>query len=351
MGLYDSQRYRADLEITIGRIAGADALFGSTVLITGATGTIGSFAVDTLLQMNKTRGAGVRVIAAGRNVQRLRERFAWAGEDAPVCVPYDVCAPVGFDFPADYIIHAAGNATPAAFNGDPVGTIVGNVQGTYALLEYGRTHGMKRFLYVSSGEVYGLGDVKIDALPETYSGPLDQTSPRSCYPSSKRTAETLCASFAAQHGVQAVIVRPCHTYGPGMTAADNRAHAQFFRNALAGENIVLKSAGSQMRSYSYVSDCISGLFTVLARGENARAYNLANPDARVTIAQLAQAIAQAAGTRAVFETPTEAEIRDRSPVARQVLATERLEALGWRGAFNVERGAAHTLAILKEAGM
>lgn len=351
MSLYDSKQYREDIETTIDGIVGKEALTGKTVLITGATGTIGSFAVDTLLQMNKTSGAGIHVIAAGRNVQRLRERFEWAGEDVPACVPYDVCAPIGFDLPVDYIIHAAGNATPAAFNGDPVGTIVGNVQGTYTLLEYGRVHGMKRFLYVSSGEVYGLGDVSIDELPETYSGPIDQMSPRSCYPSSKRTAETLCASYAKQYGTQVVIVRPCHTYGPGITAADNRAHAQFFRNALAGEDIVLKSAGSQLRSYSYVSDCISGLFSVLLRGENAHAYNLANPDAHVTIAQLAQAIAQVAGTKVVFETPTEAEIRDRSPIARQVLATERLEALGWHGAFNVKRGAAHTLAILKEAGM
>lgn len=349
MGLYQSRQYREDLGTTIAHSVGADALYGAAVLVTGATGTIGSFLVDTLLEMNRSCGAGIRVIAAGRSEEKLRRRFAFAGEDALVCMAYDIMRPVALSQPVDFIVHAAGNASPAAFNADPVGTIIGNVQGTHALLEAGRAQGMKRFLYVSSGEVYGQSDPDIEALEESDCGPLDATSPRSCYPASKRTAETLCASYAAQYGVEAVIVRPCHTYGPGMTRADNRAHAQFLRNALAGEDIVLKSAGSQMRSYSHVSDCVSGLLTVLARGESGQAYNLANPDARATIAQLAQEIAAAAGTRAVFETPTQADIRNRSPIARQVLCTKKLEALGWRGAFTVPKGVRHALLALREA--
>ncbi len=348
MNLYDSAVYRKDLETAIDHIIGVEKLFGSTVLVTGATGTIGSFTVDVLLHMNKLRQANIHVIAAGRSVKRLHQRFAWADESMLTCVPYDVYQPISFDQPVDYVIHAAGNATPAAFNGDPVGTIVGNVQGTYALLMYGKEHGMKRFLYVSSGEVYGQGDERINALYEGYSGPLDSTSSRSCYPSSKRTAETLCVSYAKQYNTQVIIVRPCHTYGPGMTETDNRAQAQFFRNALENKDIVLKSAGSQMRSYCYVADCISGLLTALLCGENANAYNLANPDARVTIAQLAREIAQAAGTEAVFGVPTEVEINQRSPITKQVLATEKLEALGWKGVYNVQRGVKHTLHILKE---
>ena len=348
MTLYQSAVYRADLETAIQHIVGADALRGSSVLVTGASGTIGSFLVDTLLQMNLSCGAGIRVIAAGRNRETLVRRFSWAGECAPLCVNYDMRAPIGFDLQADYIIHAAGNASPAAFNGDPVGTIAGNVQGTLALLDYAKAHGAKRFLYVSSGEVYGTGHTGPDPLKENECGALDITSPRACYPSSKRAAETLCAAYSAQYGVDTVIVRPCHTYGPGMTEADNRAHAQFLRNALAGEEIVLKSAGEQMRSYSYVADCVSAMLTVLLGGECAKAYNLANPEARATIAQLAQAFAQAAGTKVVFALPTQAEIKDRSPIARQVLDTKKLEALGWRGAYPVQRGAEHALAILRE---
>lgn len=348
MELYQSATYREDLETTVEHIVNAENLYGSTVLVTGATGTIGSFVVDALLGMNRSRGANIQVIVAGRNTERLRTRFAWAGGELLTCVHYDIYQPIEFDLPVEYVIHAAGNATPGAFAKDPVGTIVGNVQGTYALLAYGKTHGMKRFLYVSSGEVYGTGNAEMEALREDYSGPLEATSPRSCYPSSKRTAETLCVSYAQQFDTQAVIVRPCHTYGPGMTESDNRAHAQFFRNALKQEDIVLKSAGKQLRSYCYVADCVSGLLTVLLCGENANAYNLANPEARVTIAQLAQEIASAAGTKAVFAAATEVDIAQRSPIAKQVLATDKLEALGWKGAYCVHRGVNRTIKILQE---
>ena len=342
------EQYQQDLETTIQHIVHAEQLIGCSVLVTGASGTIGSFLVDTLLRMNTTLQANIKVIIAGRNVEKLQRRFFQAKQNESVFVTYDFHRPISFDIPVDYIIHAAGNATPGAFNGDPVGTILSNVQGTYELLEYGKNHGVKRFVFVSSGEVYGLGDVTLGAMTESYSGPLDPTSPRSCYPSSKRAAETLCASYTKQFGIETIIVRPSHTYGPGMTESDDRAHAQFFRNALSGQDIVLKSAGAQMRSYTYVSDCISGLLTAMLNGEPGNAYNLANPESRVTIAQLAQYIAHAAGRDVVFELPSDADLQNRSPIAKQVLDTSKLENLEWTGAFNVVTGTEHVLNILRQ---
>jgi UDP-glucuronate decarboxylase len=108
---------------------------------------------------------------------------------------YDMNAPIGFNVHVDYIIHAAGNAHPAAFNGNPVGTTMGNIESTFRLLEYLRLHEGKRLLYVSSGEVYGQGDVSLDSFDELYSGYLDVLSPRSCYPLSKRMTENLCSSY------------------------------------------------------------------------------------------------------------------------------------------------------------
>lgn len=343
-----SIQYLQDLDLTIQNIVHAEKLQGCSILVTGATGTIGSFVVDTLLRMNEVQNAGMNIIIAGRDVQKLSKRFPHAQKNGGCFVPYDFTRPIVFDLPVDYIIHSAGNATPGAFNGDPVGTIISNIHGTYQLLEYGRMHETKRFVYVSSGEVYGLGDVTLEAMEESYSGPLDPTSPRSCYPSSKRTAETLCASYTKQFGLETIIVRPSHTYGAGMTAVDDRAHAQFFRNAIHGQDIVLKSAGTQMRSYTYVSDCVSGLLTAMLNGEAGQAYNLANPAARVTIAQLAQCIAQTAGQKVIFELPSDDDIKNRSPIAKQVLSTDKLEALGWTGAFDVATGVTHVLTILKQ---
>lgn len=349
MNLHDSTVYLEDLRAVASNTVNIHELRGKTVLVTGATGTIGSFIVDALLQYNRDQQAGIRILATSRNKKNLETCFNSKEEDGLVCLEYDIMKPVSFNEPVDYIIHTAGNAFPAAFNKDPVGTILGNVGGTYALLEYGRTHGVQRFLYVSSGEVYGQGDASLESFDEEYSGYLDITAPRSCYPCSKRTAETLCVSYARQYGVEVIIVRPCHTYGPGITMQDNRAHVQFMRNALKNEDIVLKSAGNQMRSYCYAGDCASAILSVLLCGENGKAYNIAHPESRVTIAELAQIIAENVGRRVVYEVPDEMEMKDRTPIAKQVLSSKQLERLGWNGLYDIKSGIQHTLSILKDS--
>ncbi len=347
MNMSESKVYQEDLLTTLNASVNIDKLKNSTVLITGATGTIGSYLLETLMKYNE-QGANIRLIAATFGVDKLDARFIAMKSDLVTFVDHNILGNLdGWDFSVDYIIHAAGFAFPDAFSKNPVGTIWGNVSGTYQLLEYGRMHGAKRLLYISTGEVYGQGDLSLDAFEETYSGYVDPTAPRSCYPSSKRATETLCASYSKQYGLETVIVRPCHTYGPGITPVDNRAHAQFFRNGLAKENIVLKSAGTQMRSYNYIGDCASAILTVLTSGQSGEAYNTANPNVRVTIAGLAKAIADAAGCEVVFENPSELDIANQTPIAKQVLSTKKLEALGWKGSFSLECGVKHTLAILQ----
>ena len=205
-----------------------------------------------------------------------------------------------FDFAVDYIIHAASPAFPAAFNNDPVGTVMSNILGTKYLLDYGKDHGTKRMLYISSGEVYGQGDLSLESFDETYAGYVDPTSVRSCYPNGKRTAETLCVSYTKQFGIDTVIVRPSHTYGPTVTKADNRANAQFVNKGLAGEDIVLNSAGNQMRSYTYLADSASAIISVLTSGESGNAYNIANSASRTTIAGFAKEVASQTGTKVIF---------------------------------------------------
>lgn len=344
--LYESPTYRKDLLTAIGATKGIEKLRGSSVMITGATGLIGSFVVDMLLEYNRLEAANIHIYALGRSLRRLENRFDGAITEYLHFVEHDVNQKPKFDFQVDYIIHAASNAFPASFAEDPVGTILNNVFGTQYLLDYAKDHRAKRFLFVSSGEVYGQCDQTLEAFQEDFSGYVDPTEPRSCYPSSKRTAETLCVSYTKQYGLDTVIVRPCHIYGPNTTASDNRASVQFMNNAVQGQDILMKSRGTQMRSYCYVADCGSALLSVLLCGERASAYNIANPDARVTIAGLAEAIAETAGRTVVFSEPEPVEKGQQTPITYAVLDSTKLCSLGWKGNYTVKKGVESTYQVL-----
>lgn len=347
MPFFNNDLYINDLITTIGETVNIGNLADSKILIIGATGTIGTYLVDTLLEFNRITKGNVSIYATSRNRANLVRIFGNTFQDKLHFVSYDLCGPSSFDFDADYVIHTAGNAYPGAFHSDPVGTITGNVLGTYNLLEYARAHRVKRFLFVSSGEIYGQGDPKASPYEESYSGYVDCISPRSCYPNSKRTAESLCASYSKQYGLDTVIVRPCHTYGPWISGGDNRANAQFIENAVEGKDIVLKSEGKQRRSYCYVADCVSAVLSVLLNGKTGEAYNIANKNSVVSIAEMAHIIAETAGQKVLFETPDKIDIKSRSPIEQQILCSKKLEALGWKAVFNIETGMKHIIAIRK----
>lgn len=334
--------YRQALEALADRLGDCEALRGSRILITGATGLIGACLTDALLALNRRHGLGLRLTALCRDAVRGETRFP----DPSVRV-------VGLDIaracpeePADYIIHAASNAHPAAFVTDPVGTMLGNFQGTLHLLNHLRDRNGRRLLFVSTGEIYGENPHILQGFRETDFGKIDPMNPRSCYPESKRAAETLLASHVRQYGTDALVARLCYVYGPTITPDNSRADAQFLRKALAGEPIVMKSAGSQLRSYCYVMDAVSALLTLLLKGKAGEAYNVANPHSVHTIRQYAETLARLAGVNVVFAPDSEAQ-RGGSTVTRAVQHPGKLMELGWTPAYSLEDGLTQTLQALK----
>lgn len=303
-----------------------EKLSGCNILVTGATGLIGSCLVDVLMSREER---DYDVHASGRSKDRAQELFHDYLDDGHFhFIQHDVTQPLTCDIEFDIIIHAASNASPNFFSQNPVEVMKANFEGVAHLLDYGRNHNLRRMLYISSGEVYGQGDGSV--FDEAYSGYVDILSPRSCYPSAKRAAETLCMSYAAEYGMDVVVARPSHTYGPKFTEHDNRVYAQFIRNVLQGEDIVMKSTGEQMRSWCYVVDCASALLHILLKGENMSAYNIADNSSNITIRELAEMIAKIGGKRVVIDAPTDAERKAFNPVKQSVFSTERLESLGWQ---------------------
>ena len=335
----------------LARIAALDLPYaqfdGKTVAVTGAGGLVGNYLMRALDAVRRTHGLNLTLIALCRSPERTRAQLR--GVDGLRCIEYDATRPLTADFRADYVLHAAANAHPLAFSTDPVGTMQGNILGTMNLLEHIRETG-GRFILFSTGEIYGERPDLPGGFDETSFGSVDPMNPRACYPESKRAAETLCAAYASQYGVDALAARLTYTYGATITDRNSRADAQFLRHALAGEDIVLKSTGAQVRSYCYAADAASALLTLMLKGETAKAYNIANPSCAVSIREYAETLAELVGVRVVFDLPPEEEKRGYSAVTRAVLNPERLMSLGWSAEYDLRAGLRRTLEISKSNG-
>ena len=335
-------RYREDIMHIFKEDMPWQKLSGCNILITGATGLIGGCLVEALM-MNPKKD--YHVYASGRNEERAKYRFKDFVDDAAFhFIQYDVMTPLESDITFDYIIHAASNASPNFFAKKPVEVIRSNMEGVVNLMEYGLQHGMKRLLYVSPGEVYGEGDGRV--FTEDYSGYVNCATPRACYPSSKRAAETLCVSYAAEYGADVVIARPCHTYGPYFTESDNRVYAQFIRNVLKGEDIVMKSTGEQFRSWCYVVDCVSALLHILLKGECGEAYNIADAESNISVRELAKTIAGIGKRKVIIDVPNADEKRGFNVVTKSVFSTCKIESLGWTSRTHIVHGLSHTISLL-----
>ena len=340
-----SEHYREEVRKALGSVPEAERLYHKTILVTGGTGMLCSAGIDMLHGLNTFKNADIRILAAGRNERSLRERFPEFAEIE--YVPFDAMkgGEIRVDGPVDYVIHGASIANPALYAGNPAETLLTSITGTGAALELAREK-QARMLYVSSSEVYGRREGS-GLYRENDYGYVDILNPRAAYPSGKRAAETLCAAYADQYGLDVVIVRPGHIYGPGVRENDARASADFSRRAAAGEAIIMKSAGAQLRSYCYSLDCASALLTVLLLGESGTAYNISNRDSVVSIRDMAEALAEAGGVEVHFENPSDFEKKGYNLMDNSGLDASRLESLGWRACFSLREGARSTVEGLK----
>lgn len=341
-----STTYQSDLDY-VASLPIYDKLKNKKIIITGACGLIGSFLVDVLMLRNKKYQDNIIVIANTLREESIINRFKDYLDDPNfkyIC--QDVNLPLNYDGEVDFIMHLASNAHPSLFKTDPVGTIKTNIVGLLNLLEFAKEKGVSRVLYTSTGEVYGEKE-NINEYKEDDIGFVNPDLSRSCYPNSKRCAETLCVSFTEQYGISTVIARPSHVYGPTYTNNDSRVYAEFIRNVLNNEDITLKSPGNQIRSYTYVADSVSALIYILVFGQDKNAYNISNPNSILSIKEMAEIIANIGNRKVLFDIP-EGVDKNANPMQCGVLNSNKLQSIGWIPKYNSQEGFNNTIEILKE---
>ena len=347
--LYGNSTWISDIDKVIEVVPELDELAGKSLMITGAAGLVCSAIVDIIFRYNDTHDKKIQVLAAGRWPEEMSGRFGdLVNRDDFTFVVYDASKTDNvINVHSDYIIHGASNASPNMIVKEPVETMMSNFLGMKYLLDYAKEQGTKRILYISSSEVYGEKEGS-EPYKEGQYGYIDLLKSRNSYSVGKRAAETLCASYADEYGMESVIVRPGHIYGPTASPYDNRVASAWSYAVAKGEDIVMKSDGSQIRSYCYCLDCASAMLKVLLCGENCHAYNISNPDSIISIKQMAEILAKSAGVELRMELPTEEERKGFNPMSNSSLESTSLTGLGWRGCFNAEEGFGHTVEILKE---
>jgi nucleoside-diphosphate-sugar epimerase len=313
-----------------------------TILITGANGFLPAYMVETLLHLVHAKIVrNLKVYALVRNKNKAEKRFAHLLDDEHLqFVVQDVCTPLQLGEPVHFIIHAASQASPKYYGVDPVGTLNANVLGTINLCESARVNPVESFLYFSSGEVYGKIDDSITEVSETDYGYLDPMNVRSCYGESKRMGENICVSYMHQFGVPIKVVRPAHTYGPGMDLNDGRVFADFVRDVVNNNDIVMQSDGSASRAFCYLSDATIAFFKVLLNGTNGEAYNVANPYCEITILELAEILVSLFPEKHLKVVKKErtagAYIVSKSTYSSLII--EKIKLLTWNPSIKLEEG-------------
>jgi len=313
-----------------------EKLKNSTVLITGATGLIGSALVRGISYASGRRDLNVRILAFGRNATRAESLSQYYGAEF---FTQDIRETVKVEGEIDYIFHCAAVTKSSEMVSNPAEVIETSLNGTMNVLNLAREKSARSLVYMSSMEVYGAADSSLGLVTEEQLSNIDLKSARSCYPESKRMCECMCACWLSQYGVPSKIARLSHIFGAGSPKDDPRVFAEFARSVMACENIVLRTEGDTRGNYCYSADAVRALLIIALKGENGEAYNVVNPKESVAIRQMAGIVADRiceGRVLVILDKPTDGKKQGYAPSVNTKLSAEKLERLGWRPQYGLE---------------
>ena len=315
-----------------------DSFKGCTVLVTGATGLIGSVLVNILSVANEMYCLNLRLIGHGRNKNKsniLAKKLNMEFINGDIRIP---CTLIDVIDKVDYIFHCASITKSADMLEFPIDVILTAADGTRNILDLAQAKGCKSFVFLSSMEVYG--QTKPGEVRENDLGYLDISNPRSSYPESKRFCEMLCIAYFTQYGLPVKIARLSRTFGAGSfyDESDLRVANQFARKAFKNEDIELHTQGNSIANNCYTADALRGLLTILLKGKNGEAYNIANPSVSVTIREMAEIVAKEVcdgKINVVVNVPEDIEKQGYAPDVGYILNVDKLMSLGWAPRFEL----------------
>jgi nucleoside-diphosphate-sugar epimerase len=347
------------LQEDLDTIASADLpweqLRGSHILVTGATGLVGSMAVKALACCNRKRGLGMTILPMIRSRQKAQKVFGELADREDIrFVEGDILQEIRTEEAVDYIIHGASVTASKTFVTQPVETISTAVTGTGRLLMLAREKNVKSMVYISSMEAFGITDPSLSSVREEDLGYIDVMNVRSCYSESKRMCEVMCASYAHEYQVPVRVARLAQTFGAGVSKEEGRVFAQFAKSALSGTDIVLHTKGESTGNYCYTMDAVLGILTILLKGNAGEVYTVANPATTIRIRDMAQMVCDTLADgkiKVIFDIPEDALTYGYAPDVAMHLNSDKLQSLGWKPVYDLPQMYERLAASFMEQGL
>ncbi|MCI5641183.1 MAG: NAD-dependent epimerase/dehydratase family protein [Lachnospiraceae bacterium] len=347
----DNKILQEDIEKAASQNLPLENLKNARVMVTGATGLIGSQVVKFLLSLNRLKQMNITVLAFARSEEKAKKVFPYLEEEEHLeLVLGDINRQIDYDGSVDYILHGASATSSKFFVSHPVETITTAIDGTKLLLDFAKDKQVKGVVYLSSLEVYGTPDEQAGLIGEADYGYIDPLSVRSSYSEGKRMVECLCVSYAQEYGVPIKIARLSQTFGAGVEYDDGRVFAEFARCAIEGKNIVLHTEGKTVRSYCYTMDAVTALLTILVKGESGQAYNVTNMNTAISIYDMAKLVCQVVPDSEITverDIPEDLASFGYNPEMIVRLDSSKLQALGWQPTVDLQEMYERLIASMK----